>query len=562
MCDLIAMACHTAGSLTTGALQSALFDSTHVSSIATDATGIIQVFNVGAERMLGYAAADVLNKVTPADISDPQGLIARAAALSADLATPIAPGFDALVFKAARGIEDSYELTYPRKDGRRLPAAVSVTALRDPQGAIVGYLLIGIDNTAQQRVEEERMQLEQRLRHQQFHTRSLFESSTDALIATDVRGIITDVNQQTVALTGRTRDELIGGPFENHFTDPARAQAGIYRVLNEGKLTGYELTACARGGNPTAVSCSATTFRDCDGRPQGVFATVRDVTEVKRLEHALLQKNIELQGAKRLKSAFLATMSHELRTPLNAIIGFSEVLKDGLLGGLTDQQRGFAGDIFKCGNHVLALINDILDVSKVEAGTMMLDLEPVPVSALLVSSMSMVRERAAIRSVRMGLDCGGELRSIQADPRKVKQIVYNLLANAVKFTDEGGQVIVRAGPAQRAEVGQLTGPWRGRSFPLVDSEFAEFLAISVTDTGIGISEAELELLFKPFGQVDGGLARRFEGAGLGLAMVKLLVELHGGTVAVESAVGEGSRFTVWLPVRPGRARLASANPGV
>ena len=152
------------------------------------------------------------------------------------------------------------------------------------------------------------------------------------------------------------------------------------------------------------------------------------------------------------------------------------------------------------------------------------------------------------------MDAAEDLGSIQADARKVKQIVYNLLSNAVKFTAEGGQVTLRASRVPRADVGQLSGAWTGRSFPLADSEFAEFLEISVTDSGIGISPEGLEQLFKPFSQIDSGLARKFEGTGLGLAMVKLLAELHGGTVAVESAVGEGSCFTVWLPLR--RARRA------
>src|SRR5213592_2352214 len=152
--------------LKAGALQDAIFNSANFSSIATDAAGVIQIFNVGAERMLGYAAADVMNKITPADISDPQEVIVRAQALSAELGTPITPGFEALVFKASRGIEDIYELTYFRKDGSRFPAIVSITALRDAQGEIIGYLLIGTDNTARKQIEEERTKLDQRLRDQ------------------------------------------------------------------------------------------------------------------------------------------------------------------------------------------------------------------------------------------------------------------------------------------------------------------------------------------------------------------------------------------------------------
>src|SRR5471032_2937102 len=185
--------------LKTGSLQDAIFNSANFSSIATDAKGVIQIFNVGAERMLGYEAGDVVNKITPADISDPQEVIIRAEALSVELGTPITSGFEALVFKASRGIEDIYELTYFRKDGSRFPAVVSVTALRDAEDAIIGYLLIGTDNTARKQVEAAQAVLDQRLRDQQFYTRSLIESNIDALMMTDPAGIISDVNQQMIA---------------------------------------------------------------------------------------------------------------------------------------------------------------------------------------------------------------------------------------------------------------------------------------------------------------------------------------------------------------------------
>jgi PAS domain S-box-containing protein len=539
-----------------GALQNAIFNSANFSSIATDANGVIQIFNVGAERMLGYAAVEVMNKITPAHISDPQEVIARATALSLEFSTPIAPGFEALVFKASREIEDIYELTYIRKDGSRFPAVVSVTALRDAQDAIIGYLLIGTDNTARKQVEEERTKLDQRLRDQHFYTRSLIESNIDALMTTDTRGIITDVNKQTEALTGCTRDELIGAPFRNYFTDSQRAEAGINRVLNEGKVTNYELTARARDGNLTVVSYNATTFHDRDRRLQGVFAAARDMTELKRFEQKLQQKNVELEDASQMKSEFLANMSHELRTPLNAIIGFSEVLRDGLLGEMAEQQRKFIGDIFSSGQHLLSLINDILDLSKVEAGKMTLDLEAVQVRALLVNSLSIIREKAATRHIQLDMDALEELGCIQADVRKLKQVVYNLLSNAVKFTPDGGQVTLRAAHVSREEVAQRSGSDIGLSLSLADPGCSEFLEISVTDNGIGISPEGLERLFKPFSQIDGGLARKFEGTGLGLAMVKQLAELHGGAVAAESIVGEGSCFSVWLPLRAAKATAA------
>jgi PAS domain-containing protein len=196
-----------------GALQRAIFNSASFSSIATDAQGVIQIFNVGAERMLGYTAAEVVNKITPADISDPQEAIDRAAALSRELATPIAPGFEALSFKASRPIEDIHAHTNIRKDGSRFPAIVSVTALRDSEGAIIGYLLIGTDNTIRRRIAAEQTDVVQRLRDHQSYTQSLFEYNIDALMTTGASGLITDANKQMESLTGCTREELIGAPF-------------------------------------------------------------------------------------------------------------------------------------------------------------------------------------------------------------------------------------------------------------------------------------------------------------------------------------------------------------
>ncbi len=534
--------------LKAGALQSAIFNSANFSSIATDAKGVIQIFNVGAERMLGYAAADVMNKITPADISDPQELIARAQTLSVELDTTILPGFEALVFKASRGIEDIYELTYIRKNGSRFPAIVSVTALRDAQEDIIGYLLIGTDNTARKQVEEDRALLDQRLRDQQFYTRSLIESNIDALMTTDPRGIISDVNQQMIALTGRTRDELIGAPCRKFFTDPVRADTAIRRVLAENRLNNYELTVRAQSGTETVVSYNAATFHDRDRKLQGVFAAARDVTDLKRIERALQEKN-ELEHASRMKSEFLATMSHELRTPLNAIIGFSEALRDGLVGAMSDVQHEYIGDIFSSGQHLLSLINDILDLSKVEAGMMTLELEAVDLNSLLSNSLAIVREKAAAQRIRLDLESSEALGQPQLDMRKTKQIIYNLLSNAVKFSGHGGHVSLRARHVPRAMVGTLASPWPEHGFPLADSDYKEFLEIRVSDDGIGISSENMTKLFQAFSQIDSSLSRKFEGTGLGLAMVKQLAELHGGSVAVASAQGESACFAAWLPLR-------------
>ena len=531
-----------------GALQDAIFNSANFSSIATDAKGVIQIFNVGAERMLGYTAAETVDTITPADISDPQEVIARAQALSLELGTTITPGFEALVFKASRGIEDIYELTYIRKDGSRFPAIVSVTALRDPQEAIIGYLLIGTDNTARKQVEAAKALLDQRLRDQQFYTRSLIESNIDALMMTDPQGFISDVNQQMIALTGRTRDELIGAPCRNFFTDPDRADAAIARVLTENRVTDYELTVRAVNGIETVVSYNAATFHNRDRQLQGVIAAARDVTDRRLFERALEEKNVELEHASRMKSEFLATMSHELRTPLNAIIGFSEALKDGLMGPMSDTQNSYIGDIFTSGLHLLSLINDILDLTKVEAGMMTLELEPVDLCRLFKDSLSIVKDKAAAQHIRLELNTSEDLGSAQLDMRKTKHIVYNLLSNAVKFTADGGHVALQARRVSRALVGTLPGDWPTHGFVLAPSEHDEFLEIRVTDSGIGISPLNMARLFQAFSQIDSSLARRYAGTGLGLAMVKQLAELQGGTVAVTSVEGKGACFAVWLPL--------------
>src|SRR4051812_26685491 len=262
-----------------------------------------------------------------------------------------------------------------------------------------------------------------------------------------------------------------------------------------------------------------------------------------------------------MKSEFLANMSHELRTPLNAIIWVSEVLGDGLLGDMPDQHRRFIEDIFKSGKHLLSPINDILDLSKVEAGEMLLDLDPVEIETLLPHSLSIIKGQAAGRHIHLDMALPQPLGSVGVDGRKVKQIVYNLLSNAVKFSADGGHVVLRAERVKREDVGVASSAWASRTFPLAGSDFSSFLRISVTDEGMGVSPESLQYLFKPFSQVDSGLSRHFEGTGLGLAMVKLLADLHGGSVAVESAVGKGSRFTVWIPMRIAHsAETTAASP--
>lgn len=514
--------------LKTGALQNAILNSANFSSIATDEKGVIQIFNIGAERMLGYMSADVLNKITPADISDPQEMVARAQALSAELGTPIEPGFDALVFKASRGIEDIYELTYIRKDGSRLPAVVSVAALRDEQDAIIGYLLIGTDNTARKQVEAEQKQLDQLLRDQQFYTRSLIESNIDALMTTDSSGIITDVNQQMVALTGCTRDELIGTPFKNYFTDPERAETGIRLVLRKKKVTDYELTAHAKGGQETVVSYNATTFYDRDGMLQGVFAAARDVTERKRLDQVLLDKNAELESAKciaekanRAKSDFLSSMSHELRTPLNAILGFAQLLEAGSPQP-TAAQHVRLQQITKAGWYLLELINEILDLAVIESGQLSLSREPVSLIDVMRECQAMIEPVAQARGIHLNFLPFDNSWFANADRTRVKQILLNLLSNAIKYNRARGTVVVEC-----------------------TASTPERIRISVKDNGAGLSPEQLAQLFQPFNRL-GQETGNEEGTGIGLVVTKRLVELMGGTIGVKSTVGVGSEFWIEL----------------
>ncbi|MCH8618326.1 response regulator [Undibacterium sp. TS12] len=253
-------------------------------------------------------------------------------------------------------------------------------------------------------------------------------------------------------------------------------------------------------------------------------------------------KNQQLEQASRMKSEFLANMSHELRTPLNAIVGFSEILKDGLMGPLSAQQKDAAVDIFGSGKHLLALINDILDLSKIEAGKMQINLESTDIATLIQSSMQVIREQATLQSLQVSAKVQDELGEIWLDEVKVKQIIYNLLSNAVKFTPEGGRIHLSA---RRVD---------GHAVP--GGRYEHYLEIMVSDSGIGIPEDAQSQLFKPFTQIDNSLSRRYQGTGLGLAMVKRMAELHDGSVAVSSIAGKGSTFTVLLPWRtanlPGR----------
>ncbi len=379
------------------ALQTAIFNSAMFSKIATDAQGVIQIFNVGAEHMLGYAAVDVMNKITPADISDPQELILRARALSLELGTEIAPGFEALVFKATRGIEDIYELTYIRRDGSRFPAVVSVTALRDAQGLIIGYLLIGTDNTARKQAEAARQELNAQL---------------------------------------------------------ARAK-------------------------------------------------------------------LVAEKASLAKSDFLSSMSHELRSPLNAILGFAQLMESGRPAPTPDQKESI-DQILQAGWYLLALINEILDLSLIESGKLSLSTESISLGEVLDDCRAMIEPQARRRGILLSFPAFEAPCFIRADRTRVKQVFVNLLSNAIKYNRVGGTVEVSCSAAAEPRT-----------------------RISFRDTGEGLSADKLGHLFEPFnrlGQEAGGE----EGTGIGLVVSRQLMELMGGAIGVLSTVGVGSVFWIEL----------------
>ncbi len=539
-----------------GALQSAIFNSANFSSIATDAKGVIQIFNVGAERMLGYSAADVMDKITPAEISDPEEVITRAKSLSSELGTAITPGFEALVFKASRGIEDIYELTYIRKDGSRLPAVVSVTALRDDQGEVIGYLLIGTDNTA-------RKQAEEALLRAGALQSAIFNSANFSSIATDAKGVIQIFNVGAERMLGYTADEVMNKITPADISDPleviVRAEAlslelgttispGFEALVFKASRAIediYELTYFRKDGSRFPAVVSVTALRDAAEAIIGYLLIGTDNTarklveaEQKRLDQVLRETNLELQDAKieaeranLAKSDFLSSMSHELRSPLNAILGFAQLMDTGV-PPLTAGQKESTWQILQAGWYLLKLINEILDLAQIESGKVPLSLEPVSLDELLADCQAMNEPQALKSGIRLVFAKPDTGLFVRADRTRLKQILLNLLSNGIKYNRVGGSVTVSCRPRPGDRV-----------------------RVSFQDTGEGLALDRMGHLFEPFNRLDQESGVE-EGTGIGLVVSKQLVELMGGSIGVESTVGVGSVFWIDLnassPVEIGR----------
>ncbi|MFZ6647859.1 PAS domain-containing sensor histidine kinase [Undibacterium sp. TJN25] len=399
---------------------------------------------------------------------------------------------------------------------------------------------------------------------------AIVDGSDDAIISESLEGIVISWNIGAQRLYGYRSEEAIGKTMAS-LTAPAglrkERHAHEMRLLDrirEGQhIEHFELQSARQDGSAVSVSVTMSPIVSMQGQIIGASKIARDITQHKIVERMLREqseeiskKNAQLEIANNMKSEFLANMSHELRTPLNAIIGFSAVMRDGLLGQMSTDQREYLGNIHSSGEHLLSLINDILDLSKVEAGKMRIEFEAIDVASLLSHTISIVAEKAATQQMRLDLDVAGVLHAqpeaVQADSRMLKQMMYNLLSNAVKFSHPGGRIHVRADIVPSFQVGTFDAPsvWASLHMPLPGAAGEQYLALSVEDRGIGIPAASLEKLFLPFSQLETGMQRKFQGTGLGLAMVRKLAEMHDGTVGVASAEGQGACFMMWLPLRP------------
>ncbi len=459
--------------------------------------GTILLVNSQTERIFGHPRADLVGR--PIEILVPERFRPNHGSHRAGyFADP-----------RVRPMGSTLELYGLRRDGTEFPVEISLSPLETEEGMVVSSAIRDI--TDRKRAEDK--------------FRGLLESAPDAMVILGPDGKILLVNGQTEKLFGYARTELIGKPIETLVPERFRDRHPQHRdgYFAEPKARpmgmGLDLFGRRKDGKEFAAEISLSPIVTPDGTL--VTAAIRDVTDRKR---DMEEQNRRMQEANRLKSEFLANMSHELRTPLNAIIGFSKLLHGGKAGALTPTQVEYLGDIVNSSNHLLQLINDVLDLAKIESGRTEIRVEVVDLKRLAGEVRDILRGLAAEKRLRLVIDVSPELSAVEVDPRLLKQVLYNYLSNAIKFTPDAGKVAMRIVP-----------------------EGVDQFRIEVEDSGIGIKAEDLGRLFVEFQQLDSSSSKRYSGTGLGLALTKRIVEAQGGSVGVESSFGTGSTFWALLP---------------
>jgi PAS domain S-box-containing protein len=512
-------------------LQRTILEHADLGIISTTPTGIIQTFNPAAERMLGYAAVEVVGSATPEIWHDAAEMAERAAEFSADLGVPVSASFEVFAARSLHGLPNTYEWTYVHKGGKRFPVLLTVSTLWAEDGSVRGYVGVATDITASKKAEETLTRYAQEVEDLYHHAPCGYHSL-------DAAGNVVRINDTELNWLGYARTEVIGRQFIDFVTADGRRQFETNLTGRTGPSFARDLECemVRKDGTLLPVLLSSSCVYAADGTILETRATMFDINErraadlkLRASEAAMRQANRELARAVRLKDEFLANMSHELRTPLNAILSLTESLAEDIYGPVNEKQGEALHYISESGQHLQGLINDILDLTKVEAGKLELQLARVDVDAICQASLRLVKQQAHEKRLSVTYAGGASIGTVVADERRLKQIIVNLLSNAVKFTPEGGAI----GLEVDADPG------------------AETLRFSVWDTGIGIPADQLSQLFQPFVQLDSTLARHYSGTGLGLALVRRLTDLYGGSVEVESEEGVGSCFAVKLPWRRG-----------